>query len=75
MSKTVLSQPTIGAYLERARLERRAAKMESVLSTLRLRAREYAAAAGSVPRPLRLAIDDFDAELSALRGRLGRHGR
>jgi hypothetical protein len=67
---------TLGALLERTRLEHRAARLESVLSALRARARDYAEAVGTpeaegtLPASLRRAMADFDGELRAVRRRL-----
>jgi hypothetical protein len=61
---------TLGALLERTRLEHRAARLESVLSALHARARDYAEAEGTLPASLRLAMADFDGELRAVRRRL-----
>lgn len=61
--------PTIGAALERQRLEHRAHRVQRVLIALEERVavrREQ----GPVPTPLREAIRDFRRELRAVRDRL-----
>jgi hypothetical protein len=59
---------TLGADLERDRLEARAARLDRVIAALRARARAYEATA--VPRPLRHSLTDFQHELDAVRERL-----
>jgi hypothetical protein len=70
MASMTLSEPTIGAYLARIRLERRAARLEALVSMLRFRAAEYASTSRAVPGALRVAVADFEHELSAIRDRL-----
>jgi hypothetical protein len=71
MVPTTPASPTIGAALARIRLERRAARLEALLSMLRLRAVECSAMSRPVPGPLSLAIADFHEELSGIRRSLG----
>ena len=61
---------TIGAELAQIRLAHRAARLEALLSMLRLRSAAYGLTARTVPRALRGAIAGFDEELSAVRDRL-----
>jgi hypothetical protein len=70
MLPTTLPEPTIGSYLARIRLERRAARLEGLVSMLRFRAAEYTSSSRAVPGALRAAVADFEQELSALRARL-----
>jgi hypothetical protein len=63
-------EPTIGAYLARIRLERRAVRLEALLSMLRLRTADYTSTSRAVPGALRVAIADFHDELSTIRDRL-----
>ncbi|HMJ34912.1 MAG TPA: hypothetical protein VK501_13450 [Baekduia sp.] len=63
-----LAQLTLGAELERDRLEERAARLDRVVAALRARARAYDAA--TVPRPLRHSLGDFQRELDTVRERL-----
>lgn len=60
---------TLGAALERRRLEHRIVRLERVLASLHDRA-VYRATQGQVPEPLRQAIAGFDAEVQALRRQL-----
>ena len=60
---------TLAHQLERDRLEQRAVRVRQVIRALRERAAARDAA-GSVPRPLRAAIEDFGRELSELERRL-----
>ena len=59
---------SLADYLERDRLERRAARLDRVIAALRARTRAYDAAA--VPPPLRHSLTDFQRELDAVRTRL-----
>jgi hypothetical protein len=70
MDPTTLPEPTIGSYLARTRLERRAARLEALVSTLRFRVAEYTSTSRAVPGALRIAVADFEDELSAIRDHL-----
>jgi hypothetical protein len=59
---------TLGARLERDRLEERAARLDQVVTALRSRARAYDDAV--VPAPLSHALTDFQRELDAVRSQL-----
>jgi hypothetical protein len=74
MHPATLHDPTIGSYLARFRLEHRAARLEALVSMLRFRAAEYTSASRAVPRALRVAMADFDDELSTIRRSLGTLG-
>lgn len=60
------STHTIGAELERDRLERRARRVTLVIAALRQQARE----AGASPRHLRHVLADFEAQIEAIDARL-----
>jgi hypothetical protein len=70
MEPTTLPAPTIGSYLARIRLERRAARLEALVSMLRSRAAQYTSTSRAVPGALRASVADFEDELSAIRDRL-----
>lgn len=59
---------TLGARLERDRLEERAARLDRVVGALRARARAYDDA--SVPAPLNRSLSDFQGELAAVQAQL-----
>lgn len=59
---------TLGAELERDRLETRAARLDRVIAALRARARAYDDR--PVPRPLRHSLMDFQRERRVVRERL-----
>jgi hypothetical protein len=61
---------SLGAVLERDRLERRVRRVTVAIVTLRRRASEDRREAGGSPRLLRRAIADFEAEIEAMNGRL-----
>jgi hypothetical protein len=61
---------TIGARLERDRLEHRAARLQGVVAVLRERAADARRAGGRPARGLSLALGDFDRELRAVRSHL-----
>lgn len=61
---------TLGAELERDRLETRAARLDRVIAALRARARAYDDRA--VPRPLRHSLTDFQRERRVVQERLAR---
>jgi hypothetical protein len=70
MSSTMLDPPpTLGAQLERTRLEHRARRIERVLVVLRHQ-RQDARDRGRVPAGLDHAIVGFGEELGDVRGRL-----
>jgi hypothetical protein len=70
MDPLTVPEPTLGSYLARIRLERRAARLEGLVSMLRFRAAEYTSTSRAVPGALRVAVADFEHELSAIRDRL-----
>jgi anti-sigma factor RsiW len=59
---------TLGAHLERDRLEERAARLDRVITALRARVRAYDD--GAVPPPLSHSLTDFEHELSRVQSRL-----
>lgn len=61
---------TITTRLERQRLEHRVRRIDGVIAQLRVRADAHLREQGSVRRPLRQAIVDFERERSLLRARL-----
>jgi hypothetical protein len=67
VSRTIPSRSrprhSLGSQLEHDRLKRRAARVRQVIAALRERA---AAREGDLPRPLRIAIEDFGRELAAI---------
>src|SRR6185312_10415884 len=67
VSRTV--HRTIGAQLERDRIEQRAVRVRQVIHALRERA-DARDTVGGAPRPLRAAIEDFGRELAELERRL-----
>jgi hypothetical protein len=67
-TRTRPERPTLAATLEHDRLRRRALRLEGVVVALRARARAYET--GAVPRPLGLALEGFEDELTAVRARL-----
>jgi len=71
MSATeIASTHTLGADLERDRLERRVRRMTFALAALRQRATEYRRELGGPPRALRHAIADFEEQIEAMNARL-----
>ena len=61
---------TIALDLERDRLLHRLERLETVLAALRDRAIYRHAVTGCTPVPLRQAIQGFELEIAAFRGRL-----
>jgi hypothetical protein len=71
MSATPLtSAHTLGAELERDRLERRPTRMTVAIGVLRRRESENRRAPGAPRRHLRQAIADFEAQVEAINTRL-----
>ena len=64
------STHTLGAELERDRLERRVNRTTFAVAALRQRASEYRRELGSPPRQLRQVIADFEAQIEEMNGRL-----
>jgi hypothetical protein len=64
------SPETLGAWLERDRLERRARTVTVAIDVLRHRASEQRRESGAPPLHLRRAIDDFEAQVEAINARL-----
>lgn len=64
---------TLGARLERDRLQDRAARLDRVVTVLRARARDYGD--GGAPAALRHSLADFQRELAAVRAQLTRSER
>ncbi len=63
---------TLGARLERDRLERRALRLEHVIGALRTLAHQRATRQGRVPPSLERSLSDFDRELATIRAQLAR---
>ena len=61
---------TIALSPERDRLEQRVRRVELVIASLRDRAVYRGSGMGVTPVPLRLAIADFESQLTQMRGRL-----
>jgi hypothetical protein len=61
---------TLGAKLERERLQHKERRLESVVRELHQRAEARRRQAGFVPAPLGHALRDFELELRSLRERL-----
>jgi hypothetical protein len=61
---------TLGAALERDRLEHRASRLAVAIAALRLRANEHRHELGTPPRHIGQAIADFEAQIAALTARL-----
>lgn len=61
---------TLGARLERDRLQDRAARLDRVVTVLRARAYDYGD--GATPSALEHSLADFQRELAAVRARLRR---
>jgi hypothetical protein len=64
------STPTLGAALERDRLEYRVSRLALAIAALRQRANEHQHELGMRPRHIGQAIADFEAQIEALSGRL-----
>jgi hypothetical protein len=63
-------QHTLGAMLERERLEHRVRRLAIATAALRQRASAHRRDLGEPPRHIRQAIADFEAQLAALNDRL-----
>jgi hypothetical protein len=61
---------TLGAELERDRLEHRVARLAAAVTALRQRANEYRRGPEPAPRHLELAIADFEAQVAVIDTRL-----
>jgi hypothetical protein len=61
---------SIGADLERDRLERRVTRVTVAIAALRERASEHQPGLGAPPRHLRQAIADFEAQIESMNARL-----
>jgi len=64
------SAGSLGADLERDRLERRLKRVTVVAAALRQRASEHRAELGATPRQLGQAIADFEAQITEMNARL-----
>jgi hypothetical protein len=62
---------TLGAELERYRLERRLGRATVAIALLRQRASDHRREPGALPRHVRQAIADFEAQIAAMNARLG----
>jgi hypothetical protein len=69
-STRVNSGETLGAKLERDRLERRVRRVTIAVSALSARASEHRRELGATPRHLRQAIADFEAQIDEMNARL-----
>lgn len=61
---------SLGAELERDRLERRARRMTVAIASLHLLANESGRELGAIPRHLHRTLVDFEAQIDAMNGRL-----
>ena len=61
---------SLGADLERDRLERRVTRMRVAIAALRERTSEHRPGLGAPPRHLRQAIADFEAQIELMNARL-----
>jgi hypothetical protein len=61
---------SLGADLERDRLERRVTRVTVAIAALRERAGEHRPGLGAPPRHLRHAIADFEAQIESMKARL-----
>ena len=61
---------TVGAQLERDRLQHRATRLHAVIAALRRRADEERAEGARRAPGLAIALDDFERELDAVRSQL-----
>ena len=64
------STHTLGAELERERLEHRVGRVTVAIAALRQRASEHQRELGEPPTHIRQAIADFEAQLAAMYARL-----
>jgi hypothetical protein len=69
-SDTFISAHTLGAELERDRLERRVRRVIVAVAVLRERVSRHRSELGAPPRHLLRAISDFEAQIEALSARL-----
>jgi hypothetical protein len=67
---TATSTLTLGAELERDRLERRLRWMTVAVDLLRSQASDHHSRSGAIPRSLGLAITDFEAQIATINARL-----
>jgi hypothetical protein len=74
-SDTLISAPTLGAELERDRLERRVRRVTVAVAVLRERVAGHRPELDTPPRYLLRAIADFEAQIEALSARLRDLGR
>jgi hypothetical protein len=65
------SAHTLGAELERDRLEHRVGRLAVAVAALRHRANQHRRELGAVPSHMRHAIADFEAQVAAMGARLG----
>lgn len=71
MSQTrIRSTKTLGAALERDRLEHRMVRTATAVDALRQRAGDHRGELGGAPQYLRRALADFEAQLASLTTRL-----
>lgn len=61
---------SLGAELERDRLERRARRMTVAIASLHVLANESGREPGATPRHLHQTLVDFEAQIDAMNGRL-----
>jgi hypothetical protein len=61
---------SLGADLERDRLERRVTRLTVAIATMRERASEHRPGPGAPPRHLRQAIADLEAQIESMNARL-----
>jgi hypothetical protein len=61
---------TLGATLERERLEHRLSRVAVVITTLHQRASQNRGAPGARPRHIQYAIADFETQMAAMNVRL-----
>ena len=61
---------SLGAELERDRLERRARRVTVAIASLHLLASESGRELGAIPRHLHQTLVDFEAQIDAMNGRL-----
>jgi len=69
-AQPVSTTRTLGADLERDRLERRVIRMTVAIAALRQRASGYRRELGGPPGPLRHAIADFEDQIEVMNARL-----
>jgi hypothetical protein len=67
---SLVATHTLGAALERDRLEHRVGRLEVAIIALRQRANEQRRGLGAAPRHLGLAIADFEAQVAVIHARL-----